>query len=158
MRQSAPYCSSKVALAHYSPRLLAGAGPTTVSVAGGNVVLTVTNTTPNSRGEARLSWDGDSNPNALTPNGLGGVNLSTGNSSGFRLRFAIPPERAQRLALGAQVEVEVETFPALLSATVRQVSPALDPASGMIIAEAELVADAATTAQLRPGLAAWVKE
>lgn len=79
-------------------------------------------------------------------------------TAGFRLRFAIPPERAQRLALGAQVEVEVETFPGLLSATVRQVSPALDPASGMIVAEAELIADAATTAQLRPGLAAWVKE
>ena len=76
----------------------------------------------------------------------------------FRLRFAVPPERAQRLAVATEVDVEVETFAAPLAAAVRQISPALDPASGMIIAEAELLADAATQARLRPGLAAWVRE
>jgi Bacterial Ig domain len=69
-------------------RNLLGAGPTTAGVAGGNLTVLVTATTPDSRGEARLSWDGDTNPNVLTPTGLGGVNLTTGNSSGFRIRLA----------------------------------------------------------------------
>jgi len=78
--------------------------------------------------------------------------------AGFRLRFAVPPEQSQRLIIGAQVQVDVETFTTPLSAAIRQISPALDPASGMIIAEAELIADAEIQARLRPGLAAWVQE
>ncbi|MDX1996619.1 MAG: Ig-like domain-containing protein [Thermoanaerobaculia bacterium] len=70
------------------PRILAGVGPTTVSVAGGNLVFTVTATTPDSRGEARISWDGDTNALVLSPAGLGTQNLTTGNSGGFRVRVA----------------------------------------------------------------------
>jgi hypothetical protein len=66
---------------------LIGAGPSTSSVAGGNLVLTVTATTPDSRGEVRLSWDADTTPLVLSPTGLGNANLTTGNATGFRLAF-----------------------------------------------------------------------
>lgn len=72
-----------------------------------------------------------------------------------RLRFAVPPDQARALTPGAIVTARIETVAGSISATVRQVSPALDPASGMIIVEAELAAGAAT-AELRPGLPAWV--
>ena len=69
------------------PDLLTGAGPATASVAGGNLVLLVTATTPDSRGEVLVSWDGDTNPAVLSPTGLLNANLTTGNASGFRLDF-----------------------------------------------------------------------
>ncbi|MFN7962486.1 MAG: Ig-like domain-containing protein [Thermoanaerobaculia bacterium] len=65
---------------------LMGAGPTSVGVTGGALTLTVANTTPDSRGEAQITWDGDTNPTTLSPTGLGGVNLTTGGASGFRIR------------------------------------------------------------------------
>ncbi len=67
-------------------RNLTGVGPTTAGVTGGSLTLLVTNTTPDSRGEARLSWDNDTAPGTLNPTGLGGVNLTTGGASGFRIR------------------------------------------------------------------------
>ncbi len=69
------------------PDLLLGAGPATASVAGGNLALLVTATTPDSRGAVLVSWDGDTNPAVLSPTGLGNANLTTGNASGFRLDF-----------------------------------------------------------------------
>jgi RND family efflux transporter MFP subunit len=75
----------------------------------------------------------------------------------LRLRFAVPAERAKALAIGTPVTATVETVTAPVPAIVAQVSPALDPASGLILIEAELKLDAATTAQLRPSLAAWVQ-
>ena len=58
------------------PDLLLGAGPTTASVAGGNLVLAVTATTPDSRGEVVVSWDGDTNAAVLSPTGLGNADLT----------------------------------------------------------------------------------
>jgi len=76
---------------------------------------------------------------------------------GLRLKFAVPPDQARALAPGATVRASIDTIPKPLAATIRQVSPALDPSSGMILVEAELAADDATTRELRPGLAARVK-
>jgi RND family efflux transporter MFP subunit len=73
---------------------------------------------------------------------------------GPRLRFAVPPERARSLTLGTKVTASVATLAAPITGVVQQVSPALDPASGMILVEAEIEAP---TAELRPGLAATVK-
>lgn len=73
---------------------------------------------------------------------------------GPRLRFAVPPERARTLTLGSKVTASVDTIGTPVTAVVQQVSPALDPASGMILVEAEIEAP---TAELRPGLAATVK-
>jgi len=72
---------------------------------------------------------------------------------GLRLRFAVPPERVRELATGDRVAATIETIATPVAATVRQISPALDPASGLVLVEAELEA----AAELRPGLAAWVK-
>jgi len=74
----------------------------------------------------------------------------------LRLRFAVPPERAAGLQVGAEVSAAVDTIATRTPAVVRQISPALDPASGMVLAEAELTLDAADRAALRPGMAAWV--
>ncbi len=73
---------------------------------------------------------------------------------GPRLRFAVPPERARALTLGSKVSATVETLSTPVTAVVQQVSPALDPASGLILVEAEIDAP---SAELRPGLAATVK-
>lgn len=83
------------------PDLLLGAGPTTASVAGGNLVLLVTTTSPDSRGEVVVSWDGDTNASVLSPTGLGNANLTTGNASGFLLDF---------VSTTAVTEVEITVY------------------------------------------------
>ena len=65
--------------------LLTGAGPTSVGVAGGALSFSVTATTPDSRGKAVVTWDGDSNPNVLDPIGLPAVDLTASGHSGFRI-------------------------------------------------------------------------
>ncbi|MCE9575350.1 MAG: efflux RND transporter periplasmic adaptor subunit [Deltaproteobacteria bacterium] len=75
----------------------------------------------------------------------------------LRLRFAVPAEIAKALAVGTAVIATVDGIATPVPAVVRQVSPALDAASGMILIEAELAADPAVVAQLRPSLAAWVR-
>ena len=76
---------------------------------------------------------------------------------GLRLKFAVPPDQAQGLKPGGTVHAKVDTVAKPVDATIRQVSPTLDPSSGMIIVEAEVTGDAASSSELRPGLAAWVK-
>lgn len=73
-----------------------------------------------------------------------------------RLRFAVPPEHARLLSVGVGVTATVDTIATPIQAVVRQVAPTLDPASGMIIVEAEL-APGARASELRPGLAASVE-
>ncbi|MBL0217181.1 MAG: efflux RND transporter periplasmic adaptor subunit [Myxococcales bacterium] len=76
---------------------------------------------------------------------------------GLRLRFATPPEQAHRLVVGGTVYAAVETVTVPIPAVIRQVSPVLDPASGMVMVEAELGEDVTKTV-LRPGLAATVRD
>lgn len=84
----------------------------------------------------------------------GGAILRIVGKGGLRLRFAVPPEKAHELSVGSTVKAKIETIPEPVAATVRQVAPALDAASGMIIVEAEL----GNNASLRPGLAATVND
>lgn len=72
---------------------------------------------------------------------------------GPRLRFAVPPEHARKLTLGTKVTAAVDTL-STVTAIVQQVSPALDPASGLILVEAEIETP---SPELRPGLAATVR-
>ena len=74
----------------------------------------------------------------------------------MRLRFAVPPQLASSVAVGRNVTASVETIATPIVATIKQVSPALDPASGMIIVEAELP-NTEGIDELRPGLSAWVR-
>lgn len=76
--------------------------------------------------------------------------------SDLRLRFAVPPEAGKSLKLGTKVTATVDTVSGPVDAVVRHVTPGVDPASGMILVDAELAADASIIAQLRPGLSAWV--
>lgn len=66
-----------------SLRRLSGAGPISALVTGGLASLTVSDTSPDSRGEATFTWDGDADPNVLTPSGLGGQDLTAGAHTGF---------------------------------------------------------------------------
>jgi RND family efflux transporter MFP subunit len=77
-------------------------------------------------------------------------------SGGMRLRFAVPPALDRLAVVGGRVTATVDTAPAPIAATIKQVTPSVDAASGMIIVEATLPSDASTSA-LRPGLAAWVQ-
>jgi RND family efflux transporter MFP subunit len=70
----------------------------------------------------------------------------------LRVRFAVPVDDAKRLAPGDTVTATINEQP--LSATIRQVTPTVDPASGMIIVEAELTTN---PSELRPNEAAVVR-
>jgi RND family efflux transporter MFP subunit len=74
----------------------------------------------------------------------------------LRLRFAVPPPRARDLGPGTRVTATIDTVASPMPAIVRHVSPSLDPASELIIVEAELAVGDAVAADLRPGLAAVV--
>lgn len=69
------------------------------------------------------------------------------------LRFAVPPERARGLRPGAAVRATVDSVPAPLDARIARVAPALDPASGLVLVEADVLT---RDRELRPGLAATV--
>jgi multidrug efflux pump subunit AcrA (membrane-fusion protein) len=93
-----------------------------------------------------------------------GAMLSAGHAvvrivggAALRLRFAVVPEQAPRVVPGTIVRARIDTVAALVPAVVRQVSPALDPASGLLFVEAELQAGAEVSATLRPGLPAMVQ-
>lgn len=72
-----------------------------------------------------------------------------------RLRFVVPPDRAHTIRPDTNVIATIETLSTPLRAMVRQISPTIDPASGMVIVEAELDA-AAPRNDMRPGLPATV--
>lgn len=74
----------------------------------------------------------------------------------LRLRFAVAPERAHDFGANTKLAARIDTIAAPVTAIVRQVAPTIDPASGMIIVEAELAPESEVAAELRPGLAAWV--
>jgi RND family efflux transporter MFP subunit len=65
------------------------------------------------------------------------------------VRFAAPPERARSLASSQPVTVELEG--AALPARIEQVSPEIDPPSGMVLLVAALDAGAAGMRPVKPG-------
>jgi len=69
------------------------------------------------------------------------------------LRFAIPPPLVPQFPTGAKVPATIETVTGPITATIKHVGAALDAASGMVFAEAELDNQ---PGDLRPGLTAWV--
>jgi multidrug efflux pump subunit AcrA (membrane-fusion protein) len=91
-------------------------------------------------------------PGATVPSG--GAIVRIVGRGGPRLRFAVPPDRAQPLVLGTKVTASVNTIEDPVTAKIQQVSPALDAASGMVLIEADVEGD---TSRLRPGLAATVR-
>jgi RND family efflux transporter MFP subunit len=91
-------------------------------------------------------------PGATVPQG--GAIVRIVGRGGPRLRFAVPPDRAQPLGIGVEITASVETIRKPITAKIQQVSPALDTASGMVLIEAEIDGD---TTGLRPGLAATVR-
>ncbi|MBK8965402.1 MAG: hypothetical protein IPM36_01740 [Lewinellaceae bacterium] len=82
--------------------LHSGAGPVTAGVAGGALSFSVSATTPDSRGEAVITWDGDAAPTTLAPTGLGGVNLTSGGNNAFHLRV-------NSATAGVEITLEVYT-------------------------------------------------
>lgn len=63
-----------------------GAGPVSTSVSGGALSFAVTATTPDSRGEGILTWDGDATAGNLNMTGLSGVNLTAGSQNALHIR------------------------------------------------------------------------
>src|SRR5439155_4999250 len=56
----------------------------------------------------------------------GGAIVRIVGHGGLRLRFAVPPEQGRTLGLGTTVHATVDTLSQPVTATIRQVSPALD--------------------------------
>jgi RND family efflux transporter MFP subunit len=93
-------------------------------------------------------------PGAVVAPGAPVVRLHGGGAP--FVRFAVPPERAADLAAGAAVEVELAGRPGALRAAVRQVSPEVDAATGMVFAEADLETAPDVAAGYAPHAAARV--
>jgi hypothetical protein len=109
---------------------VSGVGPTTTSVAAGVLNFAVTATTPDSRGFAQLTWDGDLAATVLDPVGLAGVNLADSNHSSFRIVV-------NSASAGAELEMDVYSsatdwsrgalrLPAVVAATSFYLSYATD--------------------------------
>jgi membrane fusion protein (multidrug efflux system) len=73
------------------------------------------------------------------------------------VKFAVPSEDAANIRAGAPVIVDIESANIRVDAVVRHVAPELEPASQMIIAEAELTLDEQTRGPIKAGLAARVR-
>jgi RND family efflux transporter MFP subunit len=73
------------------------------------------------------------------------------------VKFAVPSEDGHLIRAGEPVIVEVETSGLVVNAVVRHVAPELEPASQMIIAEAELTLDDTQRGQIKAGQAARVR-
>lgn len=122
------------------PFLLAGAGPVQASVTGGQLLLTVTATTPDSRGEAEVTWDGDANPNVLSPTGLSSADLTAGGAAGFRIRVASS-------TVASELELIVYSGPSDISRAGRFVPATASPVD-VYLPFAELAPDGGTGADL----------
>jgi len=81
---------------------IAGPGPVTVEVTGGQLLFSVPDTTPDSRGRTTATWDGGTDPDSLDPTGLGGEDLTAGGHTGFRLTI-------DAAGVGSEVVIEVWT-------------------------------------------------
>ncbi len=79
--------------------------------------------------------------------------ISSGN---LLVRFAVPPEGASAVAVGAAVRVEVEEPALTLGGVVEQLSPEIDAGSQMLFVEARLEAKAGAAAAVPSGAAARV--
>lgn len=113
-------------------RRLAGVGPVSAGVAGGVLSFAVTDTTPDTRGEIDLVWDGDNDPLTLDPTGLGGVDLTDGGTAaGIRLSIA-------SATAGAHLVLVVHQD-ADHASRVGRVLPAIGAPTSLFISFAELV-------------------
>jgi RND family efflux transporter MFP subunit len=110
-----------------------------------------------SRAAVRAPADGTVARRYLEPGALAGpgqpiVRLISGGS--LIVRFAAPPEQARSLSAGKPVTVELGG--ADLPAVIEQVSPEVDPPSGMVILVAVL--DPAAHAAVKPGSVVKVRK
>lgn len=110
--------------------LLAGAGPMTAGVGSGTLNVAVPNTTPDSRGQAIVTWDADANPNVLDATGLAPLDLTASGHSAFAVTVA-------SAGAGSEIVLEVYTnaghmsraalrLPAVAASTVFRLSFAKD--------------------------------
>jgi hypothetical protein len=109
---------------------LAGAGTVTAGVAAGDLTVTVSDATPDTRGEAVVTWDGDNDPDVLDADGLMPLDLTASGHSAF----AITVDSA---GAGTEIVLEVYTdaanssraalrLPAVAATTVFHLSYAKD--------------------------------
>ena len=77
-------------------------------------------------------------------------------SDALRVRFAVPLAHAQRLHVTQAVSVDIATIVTPLRAGIHYIAPELDPASRLIVVEANLMAPTGIAAKVYPGTAAWV--
>ena len=72
------------------------------------------------------------------------------------VRFAVPSSDAKYIQLDAPMRVDIEPAGVTARALVRHIAPELDPASQMIIVEADLELDDADAPRIKAGQAARV--
>lgn len=82
-------------------KLRQGPGPVSGGVSGGTLNFSVAGTTPDSRGEAVVTWDGDSDPNVLSFLGTP-LDLETPGHRSFRIRV-------NSASAGTEIVLEVYT-------------------------------------------------
>lgn len=93
-------------------------------------------------------------PGAVVARGAPVVSLIS--SGDLWLRFAVPEDRAARLAAGQAVSVRLEAAPVQLQGTVQNVAPEVDPAARMVFVEATLETTESPGARIPSGAVARV--
>lgn len=78
------------------------------------------------------------------------------NTEEMLVRFAVPPERVEELALGQRVEIRIEDAGLLLTGIIRHVAPEIDAPSQMVFVEARPEVPEGQAGRLRTGLVARV--
>jgi len=105
---------------------ISGSGTVQAGVAGGVLTVTVSDGTPDARGAAIVTWDGDSDPNVLDADGLMPLDLTASGHTAFAVTVTAADA-------GAEIVLEVYTddanmsraalvLPAVVSSTVFHLS------------------------------------
>lgn len=94
-------------------------------------------------------------PGAVVQVGTPVVRLLSGDM--VWLDFAVPPHEVSKLAKGQRVVVDLEDPPRVFAATIHQIAPEVDAASGLVFVEAELDVEEGERARLQRGTPARVR-
>lgn len=89
-------------------------------------------------------------PGVLVADGEPIVRIIT--TGGFRVRFAVPPADARKLADGQAAQFVADTMQDGVPATVTRIAPELDPSSQMIFGEAQLNVPAELAGKVQAGV------
>ena len=110
--------------------------------------------------ELRAPFSGTVAERYVDPGGMAGPGVPVVrliSSDALWVRFAVPPQELEGLAVGTIVAARLESPALTVEATVRQIAPETDPASQLVFVDAQLDLDESLRTSIQAGAAAWVR-